>query len=47
MRELVEQIDAHVEMIRTEVTNNPPPLKDLMVKMFIPNLLHPSTTPSR
>ena len=23
MRELVEQIDAHVEMIRTEVTSNP------------------------
>ena len=24
LRELVEQIDAHVEVIRTESTNNPP-----------------------
>ena len=46
LRELVEQIDAHVEMIGTEVTSNPL-LTALLVKMFISSPLQPSTIPSR
>ena len=39
LRELVEQIDNHVEMIETEATSNPL-LMALPAKMFILNLLH-------
>ena len=46
LRELVEQIDAHVEMIGTEVTSNPL-LTALLVKMFISSPSQPSTIPSR
>ena len=41
LREFVEQIDAHVEMIGTKATSNPP-LTALPAKMFIPNLFHPN-----
>ena len=42
LRELVEQIVDHVEMIGTEATSNPL-LKALLVKMFISSPLYPST----
>ena len=48
LRELVEQIDAHVEMIGAEVTSNPPPQpKALKMKMSIPSPLCLSATPPR